>query len=91
MTALGRRIFPASRSRDPLTPRDERSYDEGAGRALLRGADVGHSIGAEAATGYVFGAPALIPHVERILDAARDAGDERLEQLAERFLRRARG
>ena len=77
--------------RYPLPPRDDPSYDEAAARALLRGADVGDSIGAEAATGYIFGAPVLAPHVERILEAARDAADERLEQLAERFLRRARG
>ena len=57
-------------------------------RALLRGADEGDSVGAEAATGYVFGEPKLRPHVERILQEARAAGDERLEQLAKRFLRR---
>ena len=71
-----------------LPPRDDPGYDEAAARALLRGADLGDSIGAEAATGYVFGERTLRPHVERILVEARAAGDERLEQLAERFLRR---
>ena len=50
-------------------------------RALLRGADVGDSLGAEAATGYVFGERSLRPHVQRILERARQDGDERLEQL----------
>ena len=74
--------------RYPLPSRDDPGYDEAAARALLRGADQGDSIGAEAATGYVFGERSLRPHVERILQEARDTGDERLEQLAERFLRR---
>ncbi len=43
--------------------------------------------GAEAATGYYWGDPALFPHVERILTEAREDRDERLEQLAGRFLR----
>ncbi|HET7600368.1 MAG TPA: hypothetical protein VFK09_08750 [Gemmatimonadales bacterium] len=71
-----------------LPPRDDPGYDAAAARALLRGADLGDSASAEAATGYVFGEPRLRPYVERILDEARAAGDERLEQLAERFLRR---
>jgi hypothetical protein len=53
---------------------------------------VGDTPGAEAATGYFFGDPALEAEVQRILGEARDDGSERLEQLAERFLRRiARG
>jgi hypothetical protein len=39
------------------------------------------------ATGYYWGEPALRPHVERILERARQEKDDRLEQLAERFLR----
>jgi hypothetical protein len=42
---------------------------------------------AEAATGYYWGEPKLRPWVERILAEARQDGNERLEQLAERFLR----
>jgi hypothetical protein len=72
-----------------LPPRDDPGYDAAAARALLRGADLGDSASAEAATGYVFGEPKLRPHVERILRQAQEDGDERLEQLAERFLRRA--
>jgi hypothetical protein len=71
-----------------LPPRDDPGYDAAAARALLRGADQGDSASAEAATGYVFGEPKLRPHVERLLEEARATGDERLEQLAERFLRR---
>lgn len=72
-----------------LPPREDPGYDAAAARALLRGADLGDSASAEAATGYVFGEPKLRPHVERILAEARAGGDERLERLAERFLRRA--
>jgi hypothetical protein len=38
----------------------------------------------------VFCDPGLVAEVTAILSEARAAGDERLEQLAERFLRRAR-
>jgi hypothetical protein len=72
-----------------LPPRNDPGFGLAAARALLRGADQGDTPGAEAATGYYFGDPALRPEVERILAEAREDGDERLEQLAERFLRRA--
>jgi hypothetical protein len=78
-----------ARPRFPLPHPDDPGYDLAAARALLRGADEGDSASAEAATGYVFGEPKLRPQVERILAEARADGDERLEQLAERFLRRA--
>jgi hypothetical protein len=55
--------------------------------ALLDGANVGDSYGAELATGYRWGEPKLRPHVEQILAQARAEGNGRLEQLAERFLR----
>jgi hypothetical protein len=72
----------------PLPPRDDPDYPLAAARALIRAADQGDTPGAEAATGYFWGDPALGPEVERILAEARDDGNERLEQLAERFLRR---
>ncbi|HEX6139978.1 MAG TPA: hypothetical protein VF013_05865 [Candidatus Limnocylindria bacterium] len=75
--------------RYPLPPRDDPAFPLAAARALLDGANVGDSIGAEAATGYIFGTPELVPQVELILADARERGDERLEVLAERFLRRA--
>jgi hypothetical protein len=69
-----------------LPPRSDPAYDAAAAFALLEGANHGDSMGAEAATGFRWGDPVLRPHVERILADARRRGDERLEQLAERFL-----
>ena len=66
---------------------DDPDYDAAAALALLESANVGDSYGAELATGYRWGEPRLRQHVERILADARAAGNERLEQLAERFLR----
>jgi hypothetical protein len=73
--------------RFPLPGREDPSYDLAAARALLQGADLGDTGSAEAATGYYWGEPKLRPLVERILEEAREDGNERLEQLAERFLR----
>jgi hypothetical protein len=74
-------------ARYPLPERSDPDYDRAAALALLRGADLGDTAGAEAATGYYWGDPALFPHVERLLAEAREDRDDRLEQLAERFLR----
>ena len=70
-----------------LPPREDPGYDAAAAEALLEGANVGDSYSAELATGYRWGDATLKPHVERILAAARAEGNERLEQLAVRFLR----
>ena len=70
-----------------LPKRDDPGYDEAAAWALLEGANVGDSHSAQLATGYQWGEPKLRPYVERILAQARAQGNERLEQLAERFLR----
>ena len=75
--------------RYPLPDRDDPGFPLAAARALIAGANQGDSSGAEEATGYVFGAPELVSAVRLILADAREQGDERLEQLAERFLRRA--
>lgn len=75
--------------RYPLPPRDDPGFLLAAARALLLGANIGDSSGAEEATGLAFGAPELVPAVRLILEDARERSDERLEQLAERFLRRA--
>lgn len=77
--------------RYPLPDRSDPGYARAAARALLRGADQGDTPGAEAASGYYWGDPALRGEVEGILIEAREDGDERLEQLAERFLRHASG
>jgi hypothetical protein len=73
--------------RFPLPARTDPSFDAAAARALLLGAHLGDTASAESATGYYWGEPRLRPWVERILEEARQDGDERLEQLAERFLR----
>ena len=62
-------------------------YDAAAALALLEGANAGDSYSAELATGYRWGEPQLRPYFERILADARAAANERLQQLAERFLR----
>jgi hypothetical protein len=70
-----------------LPAREDPGYDAAAAWALIEGANAGDSYSAELATGYRWGEPALRPHVERILARARAERNERLEQLAERFLR----
>ena len=69
-----------------LPPRDAPGFDAVAAEALLEAARAGETASAEQATGYYWGEPKLRPHVARILVRARAAGDERLQQLAERFL-----
>ena len=69
-----------------LPPRDDPDYDRAAAQALLEGARIGETAAAEEATGYRWREPALRPYVEMLLLWAREAGDERLEQVAERFL-----
>jgi hypothetical protein len=66
---------------------DDPGFDAAAAEALLEGARTGDTGSAEAATGYYWGEPRLAPHVRRILERARKDGDERLLQVAERFLR----
>lgn len=70
-----------------LPLRTDPGYDAAAAWALLEGANAGDSYSAELATGYRWGEPKLRLHIEQILQDARDAANERLEQLAERFLR----
>ena len=70
-----------------LPSREDPSFQLAAARALLQGADLGDTASAEAATGFYWGDPSLRPQVERILEEAQEDGAERLEQLAERFLR----
>jgi hypothetical protein len=72
-----------------LPKRDDPAYAEAAAWALIEGANAGDSRSAELATGYRWGEPALTPHIETILARAREEKDERTEELAERFLRKA--
>jgi hypothetical protein len=69
-----------------LPPRNDPGYDLAAARALLEGARNGDTLSAEEATGYAWGMPSLRPQVERILAWAEADRDDRLVQLAERFL-----
>jgi len=70
-----------------LPARDDPEFDAAAASALLEAARDGDTGSAEMATGYYWGEPKLHVHVQRILQRALAEGDDRLEQLAERFLR----
>jgi hypothetical protein len=70
-----------------LPAKDDPSYDQAAARALLEAARVNETQLAERATGYYWGEPRLRPYVEQILSEAERDKDERLEQVARRFLR----
>jgi len=69
-----------------LPPREDPGYDSAAAAALLEAAREGDTANAERATGYYWGEPKLHEHVRRILARAEQSGDDRLEQLARRFL-----
>jgi hypothetical protein len=70
-----------------LPARDDPGFDAAAAEALLEAAREGETASAEQATGYYWGEPKLRAHVRRILQRAEQSGDDRLEQLARRFLR----
>ncbi|MBK9410991.1 MAG: hypothetical protein IPN47_23710 [Gemmatimonadetes bacterium] len=67
--------------------RDDPGYDRAAARALLEAARVNETQLAERATGYLWGEPTLRAYVEEILVEAETAKDDRLEQVARRYLR----
>ena len=70
-----------------LPPRDDPGYERAAARALLEAARVNETQLAERATGFYWGEPRLRPFVEEILVDAEQANDDRLEQVASRYLR----
>jgi len=70
-----------------LPPPDDPEFDRAAARALLEAARVGETASAEDATGYRWGERRLAPFVHEVLADADRSGDERLAQLARRFLR----
>jgi hypothetical protein len=72
-----------------LPAREDPGYAAAAARALLAGANLGDTASAEAATGYFWGDPALVDEVRALLAEAEATGDDRLDQLARRYLRRA--
>lgn len=69
-----------------LPPREDPLFDAAAARALLEAAREGETGSAEEATGYYWGEARLAAHVQAILAEAEAAGDERLAQVARRFL-----
>ena len=70
-----------------LPERDDPEFERAAARALLEAARVNETQLAERATGFYWGEPRLRRFVEEILVEAERAQDERLEQVARRFLR----
>lgn len=70
-----------------LPERTDPGFDRAAARALLDAARVNETQLAERATGYYWGEPRLKPYVTEMLAEAERSNDERLEQLARRFLR----
>jgi len=69
-----------------LPPRDDPAFDAAAAAALLEAARLGETASAEEATGYYWGERRLHEQVRRIREAAIASHDDRLVQLAERFL-----
>ena len=72
-----------------LPARDDAAFPLAAARALLAGANAGDTASAESATGYFWGDPALGAEMNQLVDEAMDRGDDRMDQLARRFLRAA--
>jgi hypothetical protein len=70
-----------------LPNRDDPDFDRAATRVLLEAARQGETASAEEAIGYRWGEPRLAAHVGHIMAAAEAEGDERLVQLARRFLK----
>ncbi|MGY8797640.1 MAG: hypothetical protein ACKVG4_02525 [Longimicrobiales bacterium] len=73
-----------------LPDEDSPYYDEAAAWALINGANEGETRSAELATAFVWGEAHLVPHVEKILTEAEEAGQDRVAQLARRFLKAAK-
>ena len=90
------RAFVNEDAGGPVGPRynlpdpDSDYYEEAAAWALIQGADAGDTRSAEEATGYRWGEPRLVPHVEAILSRAEEEDQLRVAQLARRYLRNAR-
>lgn len=74
-----------------LPDRNDPGFARAAAAALLKGAAGSDVASAEAATGIRWGDPALSKLIEDLRTKAEAAGDERLEQVAERYLRAAGG
>jgi hypothetical protein len=77
--------------RYPLPSRDDPGFPLAAARALLTGANQGDTESAEEATGYLWGDARLLAPMRQILNEAIEQGNDRVEVLAERFLKAAGG
>jgi hypothetical protein len=73
-----------------LPERDDPDYDRAAAEALVEAARINETQLAERATGYYWGEAKLRPYVEKIAAEAEKVGDDRLEQVARRFLKAAK-
>lgn len=70
-----------------LPDRDDPGFDKAAAEAMLEAAREGDTGSAEMATGYYWGEERLKPYVREILLHLDEDEDERMVQLAKRFLR----
>lgn len=70
-----------------LPDRDDPGFDRAAARVLLEAARNGETELAEEATGYRWGEKKLAKYVRELCKEAESTGDDRLEQLARRFLK----
>ena len=70
-----------------LPDRDDPGFDKAAAEAMLEAAREGDTGAAEMATGYYWGEERLKPYVREILSRLDEEEDERMVQLAKRFLR----
>ena len=70
-----------------LPERDDPEFDRIAAQVLLEAARNGETEAAEEAIGYRWGEPRLAVYVRDLLREAERAGDDRLEQLARRYLK----
>lgn len=70
-----------------LPARDDPAFDAAAAHALLEGARIGDTMSAEEATGYRWGDRRLQAHIDARLAMAIAEHDERLEQVARRYLK----
>jgi hypothetical protein len=68
---------------------DSPYYDEAAAWALIQGADEGDTKSAELATGYRWGDHELKSQMATILEKAEAEGQDRVAQLARRYLKAA--
>jgi hypothetical protein len=81
---------PDPHARYRLPSPDDPGFEEAVARALLRGANEGDSAGAEEATGYLWGDSRLAALMTRLRDEAIERDDDRMETLANRYLRAVR-